>query len=118
MAKVPVTLQSMNIDVLLKLRDEIGTMLSHKRQELETQLQRLDGEARRSPRSSLKGAKVAPKYRSPNGETWAGRGAMPRWLQALKKEGHKPEEFLIAKPAKTAASRRRSRTKKAARKRN
>jgi DNA-binding protein H-NS len=97
----------MNIDALLKLRDDVGTVLSDRRQELETQLQRLDGKARRSPQRSLKGVKVAPKYRSPNGETWAGRGAMPRWLVALKKEGHKPEQFLIAKPAKTAASQRR-----------
>jgi hypothetical protein len=42
---------------------------------------------------------------------------MPRWLAALKKEGHKPEEFLIAKPAMTAASRKRSGSVKSARKR-
>jgi DNA-binding protein H-NS len=110
MAKAHYKLQSMNVDALLKLRAEIAIVLSYKRQELETQLQRLglDGHATRSPRISLKGVKVAPKYRGPNGETWAGRGAMPRWLAALKKEGHKPEEFLIAKPAMTAASHRRS----------
>src|SRR5215204_3347140 len=117
MAKAHTKLQSMNVDALLKLRDDIGTVLSYKRQELETQLQRLGGEVRRSPRGSLKGVRVAPKYRGPNGETWAGRGAMPKWLAALKKEGHKPEEFLIAKPAKTAPPQRRSRAKKSARKR-
>jgi DNA-binding protein H-NS len=116
MAKAPV-LESMDIDALLKLRDDIGTVLSYKRQELETQLQRLNGEARHSSRTSLKGVKIAPKYRGPNGETWAGRGAMPKWLAALKKEGHKPDEFLIAKPTKAAAARRRSRAKKSARKR-
>jgi DNA-binding protein H-NS len=117
MAKAQIKLQSMNVDALLKLRDDIGTVLSYKRKELETQLQRLDGKARRPRRGSLEGVKVAPKYRGPSGETWAGRGAMPRWLAALKKEGHKPEEFLIAKPAKTAAPQRHSRTKKSARKR-
>lgn len=117
MAQAHVKLQSMNVDALLKLRDDIGIVLSEKRRELETQLQRLDGEAKRSSRTSLKGVKVAPKYRGPSGETWAGRGAMPKWLAALKKEGHKPEEFLIAKPAKTAAPQRRSRAKKSARKR-
>jgi len=45
--------------------------------------------------SALKGRTVAPKYRGPNGETWASRGAMPRWLSALIKEGHSVEEFLI-----------------------
>jgi DNA-binding protein H-NS len=119
MAKAHTKLQSMNVDALLKLRADIATVLSYKRQELEIQLQRLglDGHARRSPRTSLKGLKVAPKYRGPNGETWAGRGAMPKWLAALKKEGHKPEEFLIAKPTKTATPQRRPRPKKSARKR-
>jgi DNA-binding protein H-NS len=117
MAQAHTKLRSMNVDALLKLRDDIGTVLRYKRQELEAQLHRLDGDARRSLRTSLKGAKVAPKYRGPNGETWAGRGAMPKWLAALKKDGHKPEEFLIAKPAKTAAPQRRSRAKKSARKR-
>jgi DNA-binding protein H-NS len=81
MAKAHLKLQSMNVEALLKLRTAIATVLSYKRQELETQLRRLglDGHARRSPRTSLKGLKVAPKYRGPNGETWAGRGAMPRW---------------------------------------
>ncbi len=43
----------------------------------------------------MKGVKVPPKYRGPGGETWAGRGATPRWLAALIKEGHSIEEFLI-----------------------
>jgi hypothetical protein len=37
--------------------------------------------------SALKGRKVPPKYRSPSGETWAGRGARPRWLVAAIKGG-------------------------------
>ncbi len=43
----------------------------------------------------LKGQKAAPKYRGPNGETWAGRGLAPRWLVALEKKGKKRESFLI-----------------------
>ena len=43
----------------------------------------------------LKGRKVPPKYRSPSGETWAGRGARPRWLVAAIKRGKKVEDFLI-----------------------
>ena len=118
MTKAPINLRSMNVDALLKLREDVGTVLSHKSQELKTQLQRLEGAARRSSRTSRKGVKVAPKYRGPDGETWAGRGATPKWLAALKKEGHKPEEFLIARSAKPAASQRRSRAKKSARRRN
>ena len=47
--------------------------------------------------STLKGKKVPPKYRSPDGETWAGRGATPRWLKAAIKDGKKLETFLIEK---------------------
>src|SRR5262252_5086426 len=102
MANAHSKLQSMTVDALLKLREDIGTVLGYKRQELETQLQRLDGAAKRSSRRSLKGAKVAPKYRGPNGETWAGRGAMPRWLAQAIKEGKKREDFLIDKSAAAA----------------
>ncbi|HEY1242059.1 MAG TPA: H-NS histone family protein [Bryobacteraceae bacterium] len=41
---------------------------------------------------------VAPKYRDPQnpGNTWSGRGRMPRWLVAATKGGKvKKEEFLI-----------------------
>jgi DNA-binding protein H-NS len=45
----------------------------------------------------LKGKKVPPKYRSPSGETWAGRGAKPRWLVDAIKDGKKLDDFLIEK---------------------
>src|SRR5262249_60357662 len=64
-------------------------------------------------RSALKGRKVAPKYRGPGGETWAGRGARPRWLTALIKQGRKLEEFAIDK---ALAARKGRRAKKARRK--
>lgn len=41
------------------------------------------------------GAAVAAKFRGPNGETWSGRGLMPRWLTALVAEGKTKESFAI-----------------------
>src|SRR5262249_28746758 len=42
-------------------------------------------------------AKVAVKYRDKAGNTWTGRGRMPRWLTAATKGGKaKKEDFLIA----------------------
>ena len=39
---------------------------------------------------------VAPaKYRSPDGQTWSGRGLTPRWLAALMTQGRAKEEFSI-----------------------
>ncbi len=43
-----------------------------------------------------KGSPVAPKYRHPaTGETWTGRGKMPRWLQAEVNKGRAKEDFAI-----------------------
>ncbi len=50
------------------------------------------------PRKSAaaKSSNPAPaKYRGPNGETWSGRGLMPRWLAALVAQGQNKEEFAI-----------------------
>ena len=42
-------------------------------------------------------SKVAVKYRDDAGNTWTGRGRMPRWLTAATKGGKaKKEDFLIA----------------------
>lgn len=41
-------------------------------------------------------AAVAAKYRGPNGETWSGRGLMPKWLAALVAAGSTKEQYLIA----------------------
>lgn len=46
-------------------------------------------------RSAKAGASVAAKYRGPNGETWSGRGLMPKWLSALVAQGRTKEEFAI-----------------------
>ncbi|MEY4609090.1 MAG: hypothetical protein RL625_1307 [Gemmatimonadota bacterium] len=51
--------------------------------------------AKGARRSAAKGAKVPAKYRSPNGESWSGRGKQPRWLAALVAEGRSPAEFLL-----------------------
>jgi DNA-binding protein H-NS len=63
-------------------------------------------------RSKLKGRPVPPKYRSPDGETWAGRGMKPRWLAAAIKQGADLEDFAIG-----AGGRRKKASKKAAGKR-
>ena len=38
---------------------------------------------------------VPAKFRGPQGETWSGRGLMPRWLAALVAEGQPKENFAI-----------------------
>ena len=41
------------------------------------------------------GGPVAAKFRGPQGETWSGRGLMPRWLSALVAQGQPKENFAI-----------------------
>jgi DNA-binding protein H-NS len=59
-------------------------------------LMKSDG-ARTSRSHSLKGKRLAPRYRNPKNraETWAGRGLRPRWLVAALKGGKKLEAFAI-----------------------
>lgn len=47
------------------------------------------------PKGKKSGASVAAKYRGPKGETWSGRGLMPRWLSALVAQGQAKEDFAI-----------------------
>ena len=98
-----VSLKNMDAYALLELRREVENALTERGRDLERQIALLGEGRRRLGRptgragraSALRGVKVAPKYRGPGGETWAGRGATPRWLAALLKEGHSLEEFLI-----------------------
>jgi DNA-binding protein H-NS len=88
------SLKGMNVEALLSLRDQVDKRLVELRAELEKQLATLGGAKSRKGKS-LKGKKVPPKYRSPSGETWAGRGAKPRWMVEALKKGKKMESFLI-----------------------
>jgi DNA-binding protein H-NS len=101
-------LGSLSVEQLLQVRDDVGKELNRKSTELRSQLARLGGDIApgRGRESSLKGRKVAPKYRDRSGNTWAGRGAKPRWLVASIKEGKKLEDFAIGKTA-TARKRRK-----------
>jgi DNA-binding protein H-NS len=47
---------------------------------------------------SLQAGSKAPirvKYRSPNGETWSGRGHTPTWLRTFEEAGHDRKEFRV-----------------------
>jgi DNA-binding protein H-NS len=100
-------LGSMSVDALLKLRDDIDKILDRKASELRSQLSML-GRPTIQRGSRLKGRKVPPKYRGPSGETWAGRGARPRWLVDETKGGKKLDDFLIDKSARKRRRKRRS----------
>jgi len=102
-------LSSTSVDALLKLRDEVEKALSRRAKELQNQLSRLGHAPRlRSGRSSLKGRKVAVKFRDRSGNTWAGRGAQPVWLRESLKAGAKLEDFAVHKTSKKSKKHRRA----------
>lgn len=125
MAKGRSNLASMGIEALIKLRDEIGTLLTRKASDLKKQLERLESDDEGSSRGGArrgrprKGRKIPPKYRDPKDPSlvWAGRGVRPRWMQERIKAGAKQEDFLIAQPGQSTRGRkktaRRVRRKKA-----
>lgn len=120
-------IKSLDVDGLLALRSEIDKRLTEKRRLLEKQLSLLSSESGRNgaaaaramasydrrKMSALKGRKIEPKYRGPGGETWAGRGAQPRWLSAALKSGKKLEDFLIEKSARRPAKKPRAKRQQA-----
>jgi DNA-binding protein H-NS len=54
------------------------------------------GRPRKAAGKAAPSVNPAPaKFRGPNGETWSGRGLMPRWLAALVAQGRTKEEFAI-----------------------
>src|SRR5262245_40107312 len=99
-----VNLSGMTVEALMDLRERVDEMLFERRAELQKQLEGMDKAIAvvsgamvvRGGRSSLRGKKVPPKYRGPSVETWAGRGARPRWLVAAIKGGKK----LTSQPEK------------------
>jgi DNA-binding protein H-NS len=102
----------MTVEALMDLRKRVDETINERRAELQMQLERITvvGNRRvvRGGGSALKGMKVPPKYRAPSGETWAGRGAKPRWLVAAIKSGKKLDDFLIDKSARKERRKRRS----------
>jgi DNA-binding protein H-NS len=50
----------------------------------------------RAARKGAPAASPAAKYRNPEtGETWSGRGRVPRWLRRAEERGRGREEFTI-----------------------
>jgi DNA-binding protein H-NS len=101
-------LSSASIDGLLKLQDEIAEVLAHRAALLREELSKLGHHQIISSGSSLKGRKVAVKYRDKFGNTWAGRGAHPIWLREKLKAGAKLEDFAVHKSPKKSKKRRRA----------
>jgi DNA-binding protein H-NS len=94
-------LNSMSVDELWALHEQISSVLSFKMSEekarLEERLGQLASAASSSKTKRRSYPPVLPKFRNPlrPSETWAGRGKQPRWLLAQLQNGRKMEDFRI-----------------------
>jgi DNA-binding protein H-NS len=116
-----IELESMSLDDLWSLHEEISAILSARiraeKHELEKRLAVLDGgtdiisqsgasRSLQNGKERRKYPRVLPKYRNPQtSETWSGRGKRPLWLVAAMKSGHKIEEFRIGDGSPTGRQR-------------
>jgi DNA-binding protein H-NS len=125
-------LNSMSVDEMWQLHEEISQVLSvrltSEKRQLEKRLAQLrrESETRQSesgeahsfkdaPRERRKYPRVYPKYRNPKepSETWSGRGKQPRWLAAALKTGHSIEEFAISNVESTKNTKHSGRRQRA-----
>ena len=112
----PSKLASMSVEALIKMRDDVAAALSQKADALKKELASLGSDqvgriAIHGKKKTLAGRKVPIKYRDKAGNTWAGRGAQPRWLTAAIKAGAKRDDFLVDKSAAKKASKKTRRKK-------
>jgi DNA-binding protein H-NS len=91
---------------LEKLEDAKNAVLEETRAKLEALELTLEDvipprPTRRGERRTRKdaGRTLAVKYRSPQGETWSGRGRAPQWLRDLEEQGRNRDEFLVSQEA-------------------
>jgi DNA-binding protein H-NS len=116
----PKKLSLLSVEALFQLRDEVAAALGQKAEALKKELASLGADyaevgriAVYGKKKSLQGRKVPIKYRDKAGNTWAGRGAQPRWLTAAIKAGAKRDDFLVDKSAaKKARKKTRRKTRK------
>jgi len=109
-------LEAMAFDDLWRLYEEATRILAERimaeKLDLERRLallnrDRVGGNTRSAQADAMIGTaptrkypKVLPKYKNPEppGETWSGRGKLPRWLVKALNAGRKLEEFRIGRP--------------------
>ena len=110
-------LSLLSVDALFKLRNDVAAAIAQKAEALKKELRSLGEDYAEVGRiaiygrkrgSSLNGRKAPIKYRDKSGNTWAGRGAQPRWLTTAIKAGAKRDDFLVDKSVRKVRKKRRS----------
>src|SRR5262249_34996066 len=101
----PSNLSSMTVDQLLRLKSDVEQTLSRRVTQLRHELSKLAGSRGKVGAHPLAGRKAPIKYRDRAGNTWAVRGAQPRWLREKLKRGASLADFAVDKTKKRRAKR-------------
>ncbi|MCI5168014.1 MAG: H-NS histone family protein [Candidatus Electrothrix sp. GM3_4] len=102
------TIANKPLEELIKLRDDLDKLIKKRqreqKKELKKQFKAMAKEQglsideiltpNSSPNAPKKGGKVPIKYKK-GGDTWAGRGRNPAWVNDLIKKGGKLEDYLV-----------------------
>ncbi|MCI5164659.1 MAG: H-NS histone family protein [Candidatus Electrothrix sp. GM3_4] len=102
------SIENKPLDELIKLRDDLNKLITkrqrEKKKELKQQFQEMAKKEGLSvddiltPSSSKKGTKKgnkAPIKYEKDGNTWAGRGRKPKWVNELVESGGDIEDYLV-----------------------
>jgi DNA-binding protein H-NS len=80
-------------DKLEDAKNEVIAEMRGKLEQLGLTFDEVMGMYRSRRRNS--GMQLPPKYISPKGDTWSGRGYPPQWIRELEEEGHDREDYRI-----------------------
>ena len=107
-ASVMQIIETMEYPELLRLRDLIGAEYTRKAEaakirviaEAREKFEQLgftfeDVVASLQKRKRVIRAPAMPKYRSPDGKEWSGRGVTPKWIREFEESGGQRDDYLI-----------------------
>jgi DNA-binding protein H-NS len=96
-----IDLNSMSIEELWGLHQEISSILTAKMEaeklKLEKRLEQIEGQTSEETPERRPYPKVHPRFRNPDPphQTWSGRGLQPHWMRKLLAEGKTVDDLRI-----------------------
>jgi DNA-binding protein H-NS len=96
-----VDLNSMSIEALWALHEEIASILAAKMEaewlKLKERLEQIGGKTLDKAPERRRYPKVYPRFRNPDPphQTWSGRGMQPKWVRNLLARGKSLDDFRI-----------------------
>ena len=78
-----------------RMAEERGALIAEMESRMKALGMSIEEAVTKRPRKRTRKTPAAPKYMSPDGKTWSGRGVAPQWVREIEKNGHTREEYRI-----------------------